>query len=217
MTHRTDVFSLNAESNLEAALPQVLDSGYAQIPVWRDNKENIVGVIHEKYLLRSLCGQQDGLHLYEIMEPPVFVGENWNVQRVFQRLKHQKASMGIVIDEYGGLSGIVTLNDLVSQIVGDLDEENLGFKERIVVNPDGSWQIPGEETLFHLEELAGIEVQEARTGMNVAAYLEGLIARIPEAGEKIDTPLGAMRIRQIQGMCIETVDFYPNKKFDNNK
>lgn len=210
MTHRTLVFSLSCDDTMEEALPKIIESGYTQLPVWEGSTENIVGFIREKDLLHNMTHPDTDRLLRDIMIDPVVVPETWSVPKVFAKFKREKATMAVVLDEYGGLAGLITMTDVISQIIGDLDDEHRDHGERFAKEADGSWLIPGDEPLYHLEEISGVEVAEARNGLSLAAYIEEVLAHIPERGESLDTPLGHMVVRETNGTRIITVAFKPN-------
>jgi len=141
MTHRTKVFSLPQHLELTEALGSISKAGFSRIPVYGKDPETIVGVVLEKDVIRAVYQEQIPIdetspeqsdspqslkpkYLKDIMLPPIVVPESWKIHRVFGKLKAERLNLAIVLDEYGGLAGIITMEDLVEEIIGELYDEN---------------------------------------------------------------------------------------------
>ena len=215
MTHRIDVFSLDMNLSIQEALPTIMARGFSRIPVFDGNSENIKGVVIMKVLIKSLASGQANLRLKHIMVNPIFVHETWSAQRVFAKLKNSHIHMAVVIDEYGGLSGIVTVIDLMSLIMGEIQDElnpeSSTGQDWFIKTPDGSWQVSCDRPLFELAEATATDIGdlEIRPDVTIAGFIEETIGRIPEAGETIKTPIGSFTIEESSNTRLVSAHFTP--------
>jgi Mg2+/Co2+ transporter CorB len=150
MTHRSNVTALDADEPIHHLVDQVLDSPYTRIPVWQDNKDNIIGIIHAKIMLRELRGVKgdvDKLSIKSMMLEPWFVPETTTLFDQLQAFRERKEHFAIVVDEYGASQGIVTLEDILEEIVGEIDDEQDLAATGIKDQGDGSYVIEGTATV----------------------------------------------------------------------
>ena len=183
MTHRAGVKMIDADSDLESLLREVLASPHTRHPVYSGNPDNIIGVLHVKDLLRAIDGQGadappgDGLGLLQdIVSEPYFVPETTLLFDQLQSFRTRREHFAVVVDEYGDLQGIVTLEDILEEIVGDIDDEHDVDLAGLTAQPDGSWIVDGAVTIRDLNRalawqlpdedastIAGLVLYESRT------------------------------------------------------
>src|ERR1700743_853712 len=179
MVHRTEMVMINADLPPEELVREVLATEYTRIPLWRDKPENIVGVLHAKDLLRSIRnaeGYTSHIDVSAIMPPPWFVPEMRPVSEPLKAFRRRKTHFALVVDEYGEVEGIVTLEDILEEIVGDISDEQDVVVAGVRAQPDGSvvvdgsvpirdlnramdWHLPDEEATT----IAGLVIHEARS------------------------------------------------------
>ena len=123
MTPRTKMFTLNSKKILFEALPEINNSGFSRIPVYGENQDNIVGIVHVRDVLKSLEQNQKVISLESIMREPIFVSQEKRVSDLLKEMQGRQTHMAIVIDEFGGVEGCVTLEDLLEEIVGEIRDE----------------------------------------------------------------------------------------------
>ena len=124
MTSRKDTFSINIDDDIEENIDKLLNSNYSRIPVYKDNIDNIIGIVHVRdILIQAKDRGFENINLEEIMHKPYFVPTSEKTNELFKILQNNKIHMAILIDEYGGFCGIVTMEDLVEEIVGDIEDE----------------------------------------------------------------------------------------------
>ncbi|HKK49587.1 MAG TPA: hemolysin family protein, partial [Alkalispirochaeta sp.] len=123
MTHRTKVFSLEKRSTVQEVFPAILESGFSRIPVYDGEPERIVGILLVKDVAKAVADGNRDMPISKIVVPPVFVPESKSFHIVLSRLRRERLNMAIVLDEYGGVAGIVTVEDLVEEFVGELYDE----------------------------------------------------------------------------------------------
>ena len=185
MTHRGKVETLDIETPAEELVNQVMKSQHTRLPVWQDNPDNIVGVLHAKNVLRAL-GDHDGeaskLDVKAIMSKAWFVPETAQLDEQLRAFRKRRAHFAVVVDEYGSLMGIITLEDILEEIVGDIADEHDFMMERIRRGRDGSYVSDGAMTIRDLNRLFGWLLPDER-----ATTIAGLVLyesrQIPKTGQ----------------------------------
>lgn len=177
MVHRTAMRMINADVDPEAAVKQVLESPYTRMPVWRGETDNIIGVIHAKDVLRALAGGGDRqtIDIVKTAQKPWFVPDTTNLKDQLNAFLRRKAHIAIVVDEYGEVEGLVTLEDILEEIVGDIADEHDVDIQGVRTEADGSvvvdgsvpirdlnramdWNLPDEEATT----VAGLVIHESQ-------------------------------------------------------
>ncbi|MCF7943289.1 MAG: hemolysin family protein [Spirochaetia bacterium] len=218
MTHRTDVFSLQADETIADVLPKVIRSGYARIPVYGESPEQIIGILLTRDLLKYSIDQNTSKCMKDIAKPPVFVPETRKAYEMFGAFKANKLHMAIVLDEYGGLSGIVTMEDVIEELFGELyDEHESGLEERILDLGNGSYRIMGDTPIQQLQDVFNFDINHSRHVGTAAGYLIEELGTIPSPGKTVTTEIGSFLVRSMRGNRIELVIFTPAKNPDNDE
>jgi Mg2+/Co2+ transporter CorB len=178
MVHRTNMLSIDIDDGAEAIVEQVLKSPYTRIPLWQDEQDNFVGVLHAKDLLRALARVKGDVSKLDIMgeaTEPWFVPDTTNLKAQLNAFLKRKSHFALVVDEYGEVMGLVTLEDIIEEIVGDISDEHDIDMKGVKTEPDGSvivdgsvptrdlnrafdWNLPEEEATT----IAGLVIHEAR-------------------------------------------------------
>jgi len=184
MTPRPDMVCAEESLCLADAGEVVMESGHSRLPVYRGNKDHIVGVLHVKDLLASLLEpNEQPVSLKDIMRPPYFVSENATVHSLLSTFK-SGTHMAVALDEYGGTSGLVTLEDLLEQIVGDIhDEHDALEEEEIRPMENGGFIVSGRALLEDLNEELGLHLESEQVE-TIGGYVTELAGRVPEPGER---------------------------------
>jgi CBS domain containing-hemolysin-like protein len=195
MTPRTQIIAADINLPIDKLLQLVTSKGKSRIPVYRDDLDNIEGVIHERDLLRVWQRGEKVESLRPLVRPVHFIPETKPVDDLLNEMKQNGDQMILVVDEYGGISGLITLEDLVEEIVGDIhDAESSG--EKIVEESPGVYIVPGGLDLGALNELLGSPFVEQTECTTVAGAVVELFGKLPAAGEKIEH----------QGVSVEVLD-----------
>ena len=185
MTHRRDVVAIDADLPPAEIVHQVLDSPFTRIPLWRGNPDNIVGVLHAKRLLRALHaaeGDQSKLDVLAVAQSPWFIPDTTDLLAQLQAFQQRHEHFALVVDEYGDFLGVVTLEDILEEIVGDIADEHDVRIEGVKEEPDGSFIIDGRVTLRDLNRQLDWRLPDAEA--NTLAGLVLYEARIiPDVGQ----------------------------------
>ncbi|MBW1975077.1 MAG: HlyC/CorC family transporter [Deltaproteobacteria bacterium] len=182
MVPRTDVTAVRADTKLRQVIEIIVESGHSRIPVFEETLDNITGIIHAKDLLRY-WGQED-IEARELIKPPYYIPETKKISAVLAELKHRKSHLAVVVDEYGGTAGILTLEDIIEEIIGDIMDEYDREQDWISEANDGSIVVDARLDVEDLERYMGVNLPEGRFE-SVGGFIISLLGRVPKKGEKI--------------------------------
>jgi Mg2+/Co2+ transporter CorB len=183
MVHRQNVFTVNANLSNAEIIQQVLASPFTRIPLWKDNPDNIVGILHTKALLRVKQNiQDDQLDILSICHQPWFIHENRDLLEQLQAFREKREHFAIVVDEYGTLMGIVTLEDILEEIVGDIMDEHDVLTGGIRPQEDGSYLIFGNMTIRDVNRQLDLSLPDDQAS-TIAGLLLYKFRMIPKVGQ----------------------------------
>lgn len=185
MTHRTDIAALSVDASLNEVTSFINTEKYSRIPVYEDSIDNIIGVMHSKYLIQYLTDGNDKANftLKDMIKQPYFVPASKRTDELFKELKRNKTHLAIIIDEYGGTAGIVTLEDLLEEIVGNIFDEDDDEEKHMEKIDDNTFIIKGSVSLDEVQEVLGtnLPIDDYET---LSGFIIGQMGRIPEKGDK---------------------------------
>ncbi len=187
MTPRTKMFTLSAKTLLFEALPQINQNGYSRIPIYGTSKDDIIGFLHVRDVLKELEKDNKMKSLEQISRKPVFVSQEKMVSALLKEMKGRKTHMAIVVDEHGGVEGLVTLEDLIEEIVGEIEDESdlskpIGYEridqDTIITN--------GDIEIDKINEIFETRIPEGDDYASLNGLLHEKLQDIPQAGDKIE-------------------------------
>lgn len=180
MTHRTEISAVEIGTSLEEITALALESGYSRIPVYEDDLDSIIGILYVKDLLALVTGQVQGeFDLRQYMREPLYVLESTSCKTLLSEFKLKKIQMAIVVDEYGGTSGLVSMEDLLESIVGNIQDEYDDEEEDISDLGDGSYLIDGLAPLEEVLKLFGLDLDDADEYDTIGGYIINELGYIP--------------------------------------
>lgn len=183
MTHRTEMTAVEDTESVADVVRIALDEGYSRIPVYHEDLDDICGILYVKDLLRYVgSSETHGVSLTDIMRPAYFVPESKKCSELFTELTAKKLQMAVVCDEYGGTSGIITMEDLLEAIVGNIQDEYDNEEEEISQLSENSFTVDGSTAIDEVSELIGLELPEGDYD-TIAGYLMERLGRIPQPNE----------------------------------
>lgn len=186
MTPRPEMFAVSADTTLEQFLRMLETQPYSRVPVYDGNLDHITGIVFAHDLLRIRDEDARTQTVSSIQRSAAFVPETKRVNELLREMQRQKQHMSIVIDEYGGVAGLVTIEDLIEEIVGSITDEHESDREPITREPDGSWVVPGNLEVEKLSDLEDADLPEDSEATTVAGLVSEAAGRIPQAGEVIE-------------------------------
>ncbi|MDC0637930.1 hemolysin family protein [Nitrosopumilus sp.] len=187
MTPRTKMFTLNAKMLLFEALPQINQSAHSRIPIFGDTRDDIVGFIHVRDVLRELEKDKEVVTLEQIARKPVFASQEKMVSSLLKEMKGRKTHMAIVVDEHGGVEGLVTLEDLLEEIVGEIEDETDLKRERGYERIDQDTIITnGDIEIDIINEIFETKIPEGDDYASLNGLLHERLQDIPQEGDKLE-------------------------------
>lgn len=181
MTPRTEMFTVSLSDKAENIIRMIYDQGYSRVPVYERSIDNITGVIYAKDLLNA-WRNQSLIFLHDILRPVYFVPENASVTEVLRDFKKGRNHLAIVVDEYGGTAGIVTIEDALEEIIGEIYDEYDEKVTTIIREKAGVWVVDAVENLDKINESLYIDLPSEKYE-NLASFLLRLFGRLPKKGE----------------------------------
>lgn len=185
MTHRTEVAAIEESAPIREAVELAIESGFSRIPVYKDSIDDIQGVIYAKDLLTLVFHESaEDRTVKDFMREVIFVPESRKCGELFKELTAKKVQMAVAVDEYGGTAGVVTLEDLIETIVGDIVDEYDDESEEITKISDGVFEIEGNAGYEDVMEALGKEPDEDSPFETIGAMVIELLGHIPDDGER---------------------------------
>ncbi|MBQ6663822.1 MAG: HlyC/CorC family transporter, partial [Firmicutes bacterium] len=184
MTPRTDVFLIDINDPPEEYLDEFLELRYSRVPVCEDESDNIIGILHIKdYLIKARETGFENVDIRSILRAPYFVPETKNIDALFFELQREKQHIAILIDEYGGFSGIVTMEDIIEEVMGEIDDEYDEEEETIKKQDDSTYIINGKTYLDDINEELGTELV-SENSETIGGLVIELLGEIPGEEEE---------------------------------
>ncbi len=184
MVPRTDVFAVDIETPLEKLLQSLIDQGFTRVPIYRESIDHIVGVIYTKDLI-GMFQHREVIILQDIIRPAYMVPESKKISVLLKELQKNRQHMAIVIDEFGGTEGIITIEDIVEEIVGEIRDEYDEEQNDVETTSDGSVVVNGGISIHDFNERFKTTVPEDNQYDTISGFLHKLTERIPELHEEI--------------------------------
>ena len=184
MVPRPDVVALDITMPREVLVRKVIDEGYSRLPVFRESIDNIIGIIYSKDLL-SLLEHRDLILLQDIIRPVFFVPESKKISQLLREFQQKKAHLAIVTDENGGTEGIITMEDIMEEIVGEIHDEYDEVSKAIEPANDGSVIVDARLSVSDFNSQFVTDLPEAPEYETLAGFMQKVLGRLPEIGESI--------------------------------
>jgi len=199
MTHRTELYAVDTEATVLEAVNIVLEEGFSRIPVYRESIDEIAGVLFAKDLLKYVvdpCAQDESIRPF--IREVLFVPESQRCTEMFQRFKATKSQIAVVVDEYGGTAGIVTMEDLLEAIVGNMQDEYDDEEEDVIPLADGQFILSGALTLEEVDKVLDTQLDDEEEHDTLGGYIVDLLDRIPGDNETPSVEVGPWKLTVLQ-------------------
>jgi putative hemolysin len=208
MTPRTEITTVDVDTPLPQMAETFLKAGYSRLPVQHGSLDNIIGILYAKDLLRALTGPGP-TELRALLREPVFVFENQPIDEALAEFRQKGTHIGLVLDEYGQVAGLLTLTDVLEELVGEMPEENSGHEDRpFVQREDGSWLVDGLEPYDTVRERLGLpEVPPEERGdySTLAGMVLARLGRVPVVGDSVTVGDQVLEVVDMDGLRIDRV------------
>ena len=206
MTHRTDMTAVDVNDPIMDVVKTAIESGYSRIPVFDDDPDNIIGIIYVKDLLRYIGTDLPKHAMRKIMRTPMYVPESKSCGDLFKEMTSQHTQMAVVVDEYGGTAGLVTLEDIIEAIVGNIQDEYDDEEEEISKINETTFTIDGLTDIDELDEIIGKDLPEGDYD-TIAGYIISQLGYLPKQGEHSEVMFENIRftVLEVENRRIEKV------------
>ena len=211
MTPRTDVFMIDVEDPPEVYMKDLMKLRYSRVPVCKGDTDNIIGILHIKdYLIKMMESKDESPAIEPILRKAYFVPDTKKIDSLFLEMQSSRQQIAVLIDEYGGFSGIVTMEDMIEQIMGDIDDEYDEEEEIIDKIDDNTYLVDGDVDLDDLNDELGTSI-ESESSETIGGFLVDLLGEIPEesdVGKEIEYDNFKFKIMAVSERRIERVKMY---------
>lgn len=220
MTPRTDVFTIDISESTSEYIDKLMELKYSRIPVYENDYDNIIGILHIKdFLIKARETGFDKVNIREILRPAYFVPDTKNIDSLFLELQKGKQHIAILIDEYGGFSGIVTVEDIIEEIVGEIDDEFDDEGQIIEKVDEANYIIDGNVYLSDLSEEIGIEL-DSENSETIGGFIIDILGEIPDdksISKEIEFENFVFTILAVKDRRIKKVMLHINKDESSNE
>ena len=197
MTPRADMYVIDADEKLD--LEGIIQSGFTRIPVIEDDIDHVVGILNIKDLFMEQARANGELEVRQIMNKPYFVPEYKKLDSLLQQFKKGKQHMAIVVDEHGGVSGLITLEDALEEIVGEIVDETDKDEPQIVKIKPNEWIVPGKSDIDDVNQKIPMKIPESKEYDTFSGYILDKIERIPKENEEIPVGKFLVTVKEMDG------------------
>ncbi|MDY6045172.1 MAG: hemolysin family protein [Peptoniphilus sp.] len=198
MKPRTSVVALDVDATEAEILELLSDNRYSRIPVYEDSIDNIIGILYMKDVVRVLA-RGESIHLREILRDAYFIGESAVADRIFHELKLRNLSIAVVVDEYAGTSGIITMEDILEELVGNIDDEYDLENSDIILLEDNVYLVDPELRIDEINDYFHLNLESDKSD-SIGGFVIELIDRIPKQGEVIRYGDILFTVNEMQGL-----------------
>ncbi|MCC5814131.1 MAG: HlyC/CorC family transporter [Leptospira sp.] len=221
MTHRLSVIGIPSDATIDKLLPLIAEHSFSRYPVYEETLDKVIGVVHVQNYLKWISENPKSKKekITAIMQDPIFVPESLSIEKVMQKLRLTNQHLAIIIDEYGGVAGLLTLEDIIEEIFGEIRDETdhhekdvPEWKKNKPINLDGETEV--DEIPEILEGVDPKELEEVRT---IAGLFLERHEDMPKEGSIIVIPTGELKIKKMDGNKILTIQFNPTSNLTKNE
>ncbi|MGH2685796.1 MAG: hemolysin family protein [Actinomycetota bacterium] len=204
MTPQPDIVAVEAAASLDEALDLLLKHGYSRIPVYKETMDEIIGIVYAKDVLRQIHSKRNGKSLKELARKAYFVPESKRVAELLKEMQQEKVHVAVVVDEYGSVTGLVTLEDLLEEIVGEIADEYDREEPQVEPAGDGRYEVNARLPVDELNELLDVELPQEEWD-SVGGLMMGMLGRLPVQGESVELSGLRFTAKRVQGRRIAKV------------
>ncbi|MDR0675863.1 MAG: hemolysin family protein [Elusimicrobiota bacterium] len=205
MTHRTAMIAVNSDTNIEDFLKIVADEGYSRIPIFKDNMDNITGIVYVKDLIPLINNKEmSNLNINDYARKPIYVPETTKCSKLLMQFQENKIHLAIVIDEYGGTSGLVTMEDLLEIIVGNIQDEYDEEGQKVKLVADNKYIFDGSVSLEEIEKIFKNDIFEKNDVDTISGFIIDRLGEIPEIGKTINLKINDNDLYILEVLEVDT-------------
>lgn len=207
MTPRKQMICLNAQKSYEENYKKVIESKYTRFPYIDGSKDSVLGMIHIRDILQS-----DKKDFNKIVRRILIVPENSSIASILSMMNKERISAALVIDEYGGTSGLITMEDIIEEVLGDINDEHDESEVKFKSIKDGIYELVGTYEIEDFEEITGVNFDDDIEEITIGGYVFNLIGRLPKAGDKTEDENFIYEVLKMDGNIIQTLKAIKKEK-----
>lgn len=217
MTHRTDMYAININDNIMEMLDELDEYKYSRIPIYEETIDDIKGILYIKDLFKYISMGQKNINIREVMREAYFVSQHKMINDLFKEMQRNNKQMAIVVDEYGGTAGIVTMEDIIEELVGNIFDEYDDVENEYEKIDENTYRISGSISIYDLKKILNVDIPEGDYD-TLSGYLVELLDRIPNDDEKpvIETDQVTYKIEEYEDKRILWVKACRNNTQNKN-
>ncbi len=209
MTPRIDIYGIKDSLTVAECIDQVKESRHSRFPVYHENIDDVVGMVHVKDLLRSATGDSGDTPIGQLAKRVDYVPETMPLNDLLKLMKKSRSQMVLVVDEYGGTEGLVTMEDVIEELVGEIEDEYDLKEHEVQLRPDGSIMVQARIPIYELNEELDAKFPESDEYDSLGGYIFSILGRIPKTGETLEVPGYSLRINSATQRQISVVHLIP--------
>jgi putative hemolysin len=198
MVPRTEIVGVEKDAPLDEIVRLIQNKRFSRMPVYDETLDNVIGLLFAKDVL-TYWGARIPFHLDQVLRKTYFIPDSAKVEQALEQLQHQRTHLALVVDEHGGIEGLVTLEDLLEEIVGELLDEKDEQHSQVVELADGSFLLDGVLSVKDTNERLGLEIPEQTDYHTLAGFMLDRLGHIPVAGEELKVPGGLLSVDKVTG------------------
>jgi len=211
LTPRVDVVALNSTESLDSAMDMIIEKKYSKIPIYKKSIDNIRGILYAKDIIPYLIGSRPKIDILKLAREPYFVPETKPIDELLEEFKQKKTNIAVVVDEWGGTSGIITLEDVVEEVMGELSDPFDSEEYEVIKQKDGSIIVDGSIKIYDLEENLEIDFPDDREYDTLAGLILDLKGDIPKKGQVVTFEKYNFKVIKLVSNRIDKIEINKNK------
>ncbi len=185
MTHRVDVVAFEHASTIDACIERSKQSAFSRFPVYADSLDDVRGVVHVKDLLRAASENKGAQPVATLCNAVTFVPESMPIDNLFRLMRTARTQLAMVVDEYGGTAGLISMEDIIEELVGEIHDEYDTTESAIMAMPDGSWIVDAKESVEEINEKLELSIPESDEYDSLGGFIFHRLGHIPAPGEQV--------------------------------
>jgi len=209
MTSRVRIVALQVTDTAADLIDSARSSGRSRFPVAGEDLDDVLGVVHVKHAFGIAREQRGDVTVRTLMDRPLRVPESLDCDALLKRLSIVRAQLAVVVDEYGGTAGVVTLEDVVEELVGEVSDEHDRTRSGVVRLRDGSYVVPGLLRPDEVRARADLAVPDGTAFETVGGYVMARLGRVPRVGDEVDIPGAVLRVDRMEGRRVDRLRALP--------
>ena len=217
LTPRVDVVAVADDTPMDEVTERFAESGYSRLPVYHDTIDNIIGVVHEKDCFAALQKHDKNVKLEDLIGPTLYTTSVTQISALLRTLRESKHHMAVVVDEYGGTAGIITLEEILEELVGEIWDEHDDVVEDVRQQSDGSWLISGSASVDDTADELGIKEDDDIDAVAIGGLVQEKLSRLPKVGDKFIWGDFDGTVTRATNRRVQEVRLTPRKVQDENE